>query len=77
MLAGQPAGALQETENGVPALIGTISNVHQLAQTQFACIHSSEQHSGELFRVLNEKIRVDQQPGKIPAMLLEGPQDGV
>lgn len=71
VLAGQLAGALQETENGVRALIGTISNVHQLAQTQFACIHSSEQHSGELFSVLDEKIKVDQQLGKILSMFVE------
>ncbi len=71
VMSGQLAGALHETETGVTALIGTISNVHQLAQTQFECIHSSEQSSGELFNVLDEKIKVDEQLGKILAMFVE------
>lgn len=70
VMSGQLAGALHETETGVTALIGTISNVHQLAQTQFECIHSSEQHSTELFNVLDEKIKVDEQLGKILSMFV-------
>lgn len=71
VLSGQLDGALHETETGVRALIGTISNVHQLAQGQFERIQSSEQHSGELFTVLDEKIKVDQQLGKILQMFVE------
>ena len=70
VMSGQLAGALQETETGVTGLIGTISNVHQLAQTQFDCIQSSEQHSSELFNVLDEKIKVDEQLGKILSMFV-------
>jgi methyl-accepting chemotaxis protein len=66
----QLAGALQNAETEVTALIAVIATIHQASGDQLHRIQSSRINGTELAEVVNEKLQVDQQLGSILEMFV-------
>src|SRR5450830_1843812 len=71
VISGQLDGALQQTEDGVIALIGLLNQMEQLSTEQLHRIQDSQRNGEELQGVIREKLLIDKQLGAILQMFVD------
>jgi len=71
VISGQLDGALQQTEDGVIALIGLLNQMEQLSTEQLHRIQDSQRNGEELLGVIREKLLIDKQLGAILQMFVD------
>lgn len=67
----QLKGALQDSEQGVLALIQRINQVHQISDQQIGRIQESHDNGTEITRVMEEKLLIDKQLSAILEMFAD------
>jgi methyl-accepting chemotaxis protein len=71
VISGQLDGALQQTEEGVLALIGLLNQMEQLSTEQLHRIQDSQRNGEELRSVISDKLLIDKQLGAILQMFVD------
>lgn len=77
VISGQLDGALQQTEDGVLALIRLLNEMEQNASEQVHRIQDSQRNGEELLGVIREKLLIDKQLGAILQMFVDRQEEEI